>query len=190
MSFETVGSLRNFLQEKSWSCEVLATHVAVSNMTWRRLLAKPDATPLPVKYRMLLGQALEADVGDGHPAESLDPLSIVLSGTGQTEDQVLFGLAKEGGKLHLNAHAKRLALKARHTVATPRRIHNLLRDLRRIFPLVGRGSQALILGGLVYFLNPFDLIADSVLSVGLLDDLGILLLIRSRLKAVVTSVPT
>ena len=54
-----VSELRSFLDGQGLSPERLAERTGVSNMTWRRLLARPDDTPIPDKYRAVLMSFVE-----------------------------------------------------------------------------------------------------------------------------------
>lgn len=170
-----------WLDARGWSPEVLAEKVPVSNMTWRRLLAKADAEPLPAKYRALLSSLAE-ERGEVR-AERLDPVGVVLTGMGQTRSEVLSSMSSDGVAVARPRQVLAESWRRLRSGLLPTRLVGLLRDLRRSYALAGRAGQALILGGLVYFLNPFDLIADSIVSVGLVDDLGVLTLIHSRLVA-------
>ncbi|MEN9799354.1 MAG: hypothetical protein RL653_3050, partial [Pseudomonadota bacterium] len=164
---------------RGWSPEVLADKVPVSNMTWRRLLAKADAEPLPAKYRALLSPL--AGEGGAVSTDGLDPVGVVLSGMQQTRSEVLSSLSTDGAAVARPRQVLAESGRRLRSGLLPSRLVRLLRSLRSAYALAGRAGQALILGGLVYFLNPFDLIADSIVSVGLVDDLGVLSLIHARL---------
>jgi uncharacterized membrane protein YkvA (DUF1232 family) len=175
----TTGELRQWLEARGWSPEVLSEKVPVSNMTWRQLLAKADAEPLPAESRALLAPLSRARGVAG--TEGLDPVGVVLSGMRQTRSEVLTSMSTDGAAV---ARLRRVLAESWRRLRSgllPSGVVGLLRSLRRSYALAGRTGQALILGGLVYFLNPFDLIADSVVSVGLVDDLGVLSLIQARL---------
>jgi uncharacterized membrane protein YkvA (DUF1232 family) len=177
VQIKTVGDLRRFLDDRKWSCETLAEHVPVSNMTWRRLLEKPDHTLFPEKYRRLIEESF---LIESPGADSLDPIELVLSGRQQTPTQFLESIAAEGlSVLSLKKHQK-LVAKAQHSISAPASVIALVQELKQKLPSVGRTSQALILGGLAYFLNPVDLINDGIIALGFIDDIGVLTLIRAK----------
>lgn len=177
MTLQTVGDLRAFLEDRGWSCEVLAQQVPVSNMTWRRLLEKADQHPIPPKYVTLL-EKLEVSAA---PPSAINPTQVVLSGMRQTKSEVLASLEDDGRAIRRPAPLLARVTARFRDATVPKRAATLLADLRRRFPTVSRSGQALILGGFAYFINPFDLIADTIPTVGFVDDIGVLLLIQSRL---------
>ncbi|MBL9039271.1 MAG: DUF1232 domain-containing protein [Archangium sp.] len=179
MSIVTVGDLRKVLDERGWSCEALAAQVPISNMTLRRLLTKPDEALVPEKYQQLLNGLLSPPAA---PAQ-LDPVEVVLSGMQQTRAEVLASLEADGRGVRKPELVLRDVGRRFDARDVPRAAMEMLSELRTHFPKVGRAGQALILGGLAYFLNPFDLIADTIVAVGFIDDLGVLALIHARMLA-------
>jgi hypothetical protein len=145
MAPTTTGELKRWLDAKGWSPETLAGHVPVSNMTWRRLLAKPADAPLPAKDRFLLASL---EPGGSVPAgEGLDPVDVVLSGIRQTRAEVLTGMSAEGAAV---AVPRRLLTESWKRVGSgplPRRLVALVKDLRQHYGVVGKAGQVLILGG-------------------------------------------
>lgn len=182
MKFETVGEVRAFLRARSWSPEQLASHVGVSNMTWRRLLARRDAQRVPDKYRAVLERHFAQPASSAAP--ELDPVAVVVSGAGGDKAALLSGLRAEGESVaEVEPLVRDVEAKARKTRVVPVRLSELVARLVDQVPKASNATKALILGGLLYFLNPFDLIADAILGIGFVDDLGILVLIRERLGA-------
>ena len=180
MRIETVGELRQHLEDEQLSPETLALKVPVSNMTWRRLLRKPDRTQLPTKYADLLEQSLTPPAA----AQEFDPKKLVCSGFGGTESEVIDRVLRDGSVTQDPKSLEKEVSQKMRITRMPEELNRLLRELIR--QLSGRPSPTqlgLILGGLAYFLNPFDLIADAVIGIGLIDDLGILTLIASKLSS-------
>jgi uncharacterized membrane protein YkvA (DUF1232 family) len=182
VKFETVGELRAFLRSRAWSPEQLAAQVGVSNMTWRRLLARRDAQRVPDKYRAVLERHFAPPAAPS--AAELDPVAVVLSGAGATKSAVLSGIRAEGAAVaEVEPLVRDVEAKARKTRRLPARLSELVVRLIEQVPKASNAAKALILGGLLYFLNPLDLVADAILGIGFVDDLGVLVLIRERLKA-------
>lgn len=176
--FERVAELRAYLAERGWSPEQLAAQVGVSNMTWRRMLARPDSTRILDKYRAVLERHCAAPaLGAG-----LDPVRVVVSGLGGSERAVLKTIASGGAAApaepEVLAQVERKRARAR---AIPGRLLESVSGLLALLPTATRTARLLILGGLLYFVNPFDLVADAVLGIGFVDDIGIALLIHKRL---------
>ena len=176
MPIDTVGSLRRFLAGKQWSCEVLAQKVPVSNMTWRRLLQKNDEAPLPQKYQALLSGLVEEP-----QATTIDEVQLVLSGMQQTPTEVIGALSAEGASVDKPQVIFEKSRKRAKSRDVPERLRALLKTTSSAFLNIGRPGQFLILGGLAYFLNPMDLIADPIVGLGFADDVGIFTVIQQRL---------
>lgn len=174
---KTIGDLRKLLEENQWSCETLSEKVPVSNMTWRRLLKKKDSVPLPEKYRTLL-MSLREEGGGSAPNE----IALVLSGMQQTQDEVVASLGADGAAV---ADSEVLFCQAETRAklkSVPAKLKQLIKDAAAGFSKLGHGGKLLVLGGVAYFVNPFDLIADPIISLGFLDDVGILTLIHQKLR--------
>ena len=174
---ETIGDLRAFLNERSWSCETLAEKVPVSNMTLRRLLARPDSDRIPEKYVSLLNAPFS-----GHSAE-IDDVAIVLSGMQQTRAEVAQTLCDDGGAVRdprLLLTQVQAKVRQNHV---PAKLKSLLKDATTTFNGLGRMGQCLILGACAYFMNPFDLIADPIVGIGFVDDIGILSIVGQKLRS-------
>lgn len=184
-ALKRVGDLRRMLDARGWSPEELAQHVPVSNMTWRRLLSRQDSDALPAKYQALLARLESPAAADAAASAqdepALDPVQVVLSGMGQTQAGVLSSMEADGAAVAAPREVLAQSTKRFRDRLVPTHVREMVADLRARWPQLGRAGQALVVGGLAYFLNPFDLIADSVLTVGFIDDLGVLTLIHGRL---------
>lgn len=166
------------MASRQWSPEELARHVPVSNMTWRRLLERADGEPIPAKYAAVL-ERLETPTATG--LAGLDPVEVVLTGLQQTQAQVLRSLEADGAAVSKGAALVKQAAGLFKRTGLPAGLKEMVVDLKRLWPTLSRGGQALVLGGLAYFINPFDLIADAVITVGFLDDLGVMALVHARI---------
>lgn len=176
MTLQTVGDLRTFLVDQGWSCEKLAEKVPVSNMTWRRLLKQPDPTQLPEKYR----QMLEPLTGDATPT-SIDEIRLVLTGMQKTQAEIVDTLSADGETIGDSKKVFRQAQNRARATLVPARLKGFVREVTEAFSTLGHTGKVLVLGGLVYFINPFDLIADPIVGLGFLDDVGIFAVIHQRL---------
>jgi uncharacterized membrane protein YkvA (DUF1232 family) len=65
----------------------------------------------------------------------------------------------------------------------PTLLTQLVSELRPLLKKASRSGRVLVLGALTYFLNPFDLIADHLIAIGLLDDIGVMMLVKSHLTS-------
>lgn len=176
MKIATIGDLRRLLAERQWSCEVLAQKVPVSNMTWRRLLEKDDSEPIPPKYQHLLAGLLEPST----PA-MVDAVQVVTSGMQQTQGEIIDLLVSDGAALSQPEEILESSRKRARLPNVPQQLHELVKSSSRALFSLGRAGQFLVFGGLAYFVNPLDLIADPIVGLGFVDDIGIFLLIRKKL---------
>jgi uncharacterized membrane protein YkvA (DUF1232 family) len=180
---QTVGQLRHFLADRGWSCERLSNHVAVSNMTWRRLLRLPDSEPIPQKYRPHLEPL--SDPESNPPAQEgvPDPVALVISGLGGTRANALRHLSTCGRNESAPETLWSRITKISADLVIPTLLTQLVSELRPLLKKASRSGRVLVLGALTYFLNPFDLIADHLIAIGLLDDIGVMMLVKSHLTS-------
>lgn len=176
--FGRVRDLRRLLDERGESPEQLAARTGVSNMTWRRLLAKRDATALPEKYRAILERHFA-------PAPAaLDAHQIAVAGLGGSESSVLAHIEREGQATTDVESVVRDAQRKQHaTPGLPERLTATLAGLAAMAPSAPLAAKALIAGALLYFLNPLDLVADALIGIGFLDDAGVLAIVFRKLRA-------
>jgi uncharacterized membrane protein YkvA (DUF1232 family) len=181
---QTVGQLRHFLADRGWSCERLSNHVAVSNMTWRRLLRLPDSEPIPQKYRPHLeplsqSEFLQPARDGGLP----DPVALVISGLGGTEANALRQLSSSGRNESTPETLWSRISKISAELVIPTLLTQLVSELKPMLNKASRSGRLLVFGALAYFVNPLDLIADHLITIGLLDDIGVMMLVKSHLTA-------
>lgn len=95
-------------------------------------------------------------------------------------------LGKPGRVMHLMKHAS-------HLVEDASQFDGIRRDLLTLFALlkdsllgryrgVSKKNLALIVAGILYLVNPMDLLPDFILGVGFLDDVSVLMMILNRLS--------
>ncbi len=179
---QTIGQLRTFLADRGWSCERLSNHVAVSNMTWRRLLRLPDDEPIPQKYRPHLEPLLPESTDSTHEAMP-DPVALVVSGLGGTKANALRHLSNCGRKESAPETLWNRITKISAELVIPTLLTQLVYELKSLLKATSRSGRLLVLGALAYFLNPLDLVADHLIAIGLLDDIGVMMLVKSHLTA-------
>lgn len=174
--FGRVRDLRRLLDERGESPEQLAARTGVSNMTWRRLLAKRDATALPEKYRAILERHFA-------PAPVLDAEGIALTGLGGSESKLLERVAQDGRAAgNLETVVRDADRKRSTTPHLPERLVANIAGLVALLPSAPLAAKALIAGALVYFLNPLDLVADALMGIGFVDDVGVLGIVFRKLR--------
>lgn len=177
----TVGDLRAFLANHGWSCERLSRHVAVSNMTWRRLLKLPDHEPIPQKYLPHLESLHSTPAPQNHTSPTPNPVALVISGLGGTKDRALRHLSQCGTQETDPDNIWTRIANLSADIIIPTLLSQLVSELKSLLKKSTRAGRLLILGALAYFLNPLDLIADHLIAIGLLDDLGVLMLVKSHI---------
>ena len=175
--FGRVRDLRLLLDERGESPEQLAERTGVSNMTWRRLLEKRGATLLPEKYRAIL----ERHFAPAPP--ELDADRIALTGLGGSEAALLKRIARDGREANVDTVLRATRRKQRRLRGVPERLTAALASLLALAPTAPMAAKALIVGALLYFLNPLDLVADALVGIGFLDDVGVLGIVLRKLRA-------
>jgi uncharacterized membrane protein YkvA (DUF1232 family) len=159
MRISTTHELSAYLASTGESPEQLARRTQMSNMTIRRLLKRKPESLIPAKYQVQLMQA---------------------SAPVQTQDfsHLMDDLLASGAKVD---DLKQLRADLEHKLEDP----NITADLRdkvrtvaaHAFSRTSLKSKALCLGALLYLINPFDLIPDTLGPIGYLDDFAVLTLV-------------
>ena len=160
----TVGQLKKYLLSSKLSPEALGLQVNISNMTIRRLLKRPANFPIPSKYQAQLDFSTQGPVTDFNIL--LDQLAVDgknYKDTAKLKTDVKNKLLIPA----LGASLKNAALE-------------LLDCLKN--PKSPTASKAICIGALLYLVNPFDLIPDTIPIVGYLDDFAVLTLAISRIR--------
>lgn len=164
MKIKSVGDLAAYLEIEALTPEELGNQLGISNMTIRRLLKKNRSNEIPLKYQTLLNQ--------------LSPMT-GLSFFNTCQDigfaHLLLQIERDGQKCKDADQTFKEASKKAKAEKLDAGILSLIRILGRA--LKGRNSikiKAIAAGALLYFLNPIDLIPDSIPHFGYIDDFAVL----------------
>jgi len=179
----TIGDLRKFLVESDQSPEIFSSQIPISNMTLRRLLELGDQETVPEKYFAVINAPIRYEAA---PAIKLAPVALVTSGFEKTQNEIIADLRLAAGATVESATG----------VATLKKDLKNRRKILGVPPLLVKGVSKLkgfvedsknpairhvAVGALLYFLNPFDLVADSIIGIGLIDDLGIITIALNKI---------
>lgn len=185
---KTVQDLKQFLEKKRLSPEAFSKITNVSHMTWRRLLNAPSHSLIKDKYKAIIIHSFPSDFVDKitqfelGSAASLDPEEIVKTGMNQNSLGIERKLAQDGEHVaSLSVILSQSKHKLEHLVnhsQMSRMIKELFKHLRSSH---SHFHKTMIVGALVYFVNPFDLIADSIMPLGLIDDLGVISIVLKKI---------
>jgi uncharacterized membrane protein YkvA (DUF1232 family) len=179
MKIRRVSDRGAFLKAKGDSPESLARKLKISNMTIRRLLKKADDTAIPDKYHA----ALDALSSSENRLAAPWPEFSVKIPTESSFGELLVELEKSGEDV------KDLE-KLQRDVTSKYDDKNIGTELRDKVALVLKSifskdlwlkQRAICIGALLYFLNPIDLIPDTIPVIGYLDDFAVLSLVGTLL---------
>jgi uncharacterized membrane protein YkvA (DUF1232 family) len=190
MKIRTVSDLRYFLEANKFSPEIFAGGLKISGMTIRRLLVKSPTTLIPEKYHAALDQVSGAPIELSLGNEALLGVEEIFGEKTSRSFKDLIGELEESGKqcqdlkkLEEDSWTK-LEDKnvGREFVALVKSLVQSLSSKNVSFQ-----SKAIAAGALLYFINPLDLIPDTIPVVGYLDDFAVLslaaaLLLKARKK--------
>lgn len=141
-------------------------------MTIRRWLRHDDAKGLPQKYWPIFDQTLfgSADLNASFQ-HGFDELESHVHGLGQGNP--------DAQHLQNEVENKMAGL----SIAKPfqERVQSLFSALKT--REITEYSRSLIYGALIYFINPMDLVPDTVPMIGLLDDYSVISMVLSSLKS-------
>jgi uncharacterized membrane protein YkvA (DUF1232 family) len=178
MKIRTVADLRNYLAERALSPEAFSHQCLISNMTLRRLLAQSEQKTIPQKYWATLDRA----VSQSPDLETTT--SFLKFGEFITEDFSAFAktLEEQGKGEHDLEKMKRDISEKNKNPHIGKKLKELVRTLFEAIKndQVSKKDKVLVIGALLYFLNPIDLIPDSIVGVGYLDDYAALSLVAAR----------
>ena len=172
MKLRTVKDLKIYLKQEKLSPESFANLALISNMTIRRLMLKPTNSPLPVKYHATFDQVtLEAKKTDHFLPNTDDFLSLVDS------------LEEAGkGEHDLNQIKEELGIKSKNPHVCKKLVNLSQMVYQSIMSnQISKKDKLLAIGAILYFLNPIDLIPDTMVGVGFLDDYAVLSMVAARL---------
>ncbi len=173
MPIRTVAHLKKFLDETTWSPERLSKEANISGMTIRRWLRCPSNTEIAAKHHANLDRV--------SGLETLLPPSFSIPGldSGSSFQELLEQIEKDG-KSYTDLK------KLEDDTKVKFKDKNVGKELREQVKLVLKSAvskklplkyKALAVGAILYFINPFDLIPDSIPVVGYLDDFAVLTLV-------------
>lgn len=178
IQIKTVGDLKNYLSQLNESPEQLSKRIPISNMTLRRLLKQDNAKEIPEKYQRLL----ETD-RTGHQAVEYtqgralsDPKSF---------DSIVEQLKVDGEKIEQPEEIERQLTEKFKKIKIDVRLKQALRTLaEEAFSSKSAHTASMALGGLLYFLNPADLIPDLIPGFGFVDDFSIATIMIDAIRRV------
>jgi uncharacterized membrane protein YkvA (DUF1232 family) len=173
MSIRKVDDLMKYSKRANRSPEEIAKVVGISNMTIRRLLKSKPSTAIPEKYWPLFER-----LGPQSPHSSAASMNLFSKMVPSFESEELMKqIEKDGINCKDPDGTLKKALKQSKKKSIGFGIGSLVSELCQV--LKSKNSlrkQAIALGALLYFLNPVDLIPDSIPVVGYLDDFAVLTL--------------
>lgn len=169
----TISDLKLRLEELGLSPEAFAAKTPISNMTIRRLLQFPGETLVPEKHRVHIEIALSA----------IANASLFENRTGTLSD-IVEQFKVDGAKVE-NVAPIHIQMKLKFDDAG-REIKDLALSLWKYASEKKssrtRVARSLAIGALLYFINPFDLIPDSLPVAGYLDDFAVMTLALAQIR--------
>lgn len=166
----TVERLNARMRDMNLSPERLAEMVPISNMTIRRLLEKPPQTVVPDKHRAHLEPVLQ--MGGSFQGEQLHDLVDQLKDDGaKVEDTKKIESQLKKKIKEVSAELRQLGNELWKYASTKKTQKSM-------------ATRSIALGALLYFINPFDLIPDSIPVVGYLDDFAVMTLALTQIHKI------
>lgn len=196
MPLRTVRDLKNYLATQKMSPEALGKDIKISNMTIRRMLRRPPAATLPEKYHLALDEHCKrAQRGSMLTAETtaspagLSDLAVKLLSAHEQNDQgesfapLLEELERSGREV---TDMQGLESKVQATMQGGRFDQRFKAHVKTLFAAIRSNKttiaqRAICAGALLYFINPFDLIPDTLPVIGYLDDFAVFSLVVALL---------
>lgn len=178
MKIRTTSALQKYLESEKLSPESFARKCLISNMTIRRYLARPEDSPLPMKYWAAFDQATLSSPSENHPSEAwfaeameqdFSGLADSLEESGQGEHD----LNQMGEDISAKKENPNVGKKLKEAASV---LFNAIKNNQ-----LPNRDRFLAIGALIYFLNPVDLIPDAMPGVGFLDDYAVLSMVVARL---------
>lgn len=169
MKIRRVKDLATYLEIEALTPESLGNKLGISNMTIRRLLKKNRSVEIPLKYQTLfdrLSPMSEFSFFSTCQDMGFEPLLLQIEMDGQK--------CKDADQKFREASKKAKAEKLGSGILSLIRV--LGRALRAENSI---RMKAIAAGALLYFLNPIDLIPDSIPSFGYIDDFAVLTIAAS-----------
>jgi uncharacterized membrane protein YkvA (DUF1232 family) len=173
-----IGDLRSYMKRTHSSPEAVSKKIPLSNMTIRRLLQLADSKLIPEKYQLHVASILNNDETTNSAPVAPKANNFVVN-----EDMIsqLIRDAKKADDTDKVRQDLDKKLKKESFHAT---ILNSIKTLREFAFSKGASRKKLIaIGALIYFINPFDLLPDTLPVVGYLDDIGVMTLAIQQIMA-------
>ena len=174
----SVEDLQKFLDERRLSPEAFAREVKISNMTVRRLLRRPVHSPIPDKYQLQIQKAVASNGNDWASqflanvhGKGFEPLLKRIEDDG-VANSVSLDQIKRDSDSTLGHEGMPKTMKSL--------VYGFYDFLSKPSP---KSKKALAIGALLYFVNPLDLIPDTIVGVGYLDDFAVLTLVWKHLMS-------
>jgi uncharacterized membrane protein YkvA (DUF1232 family) len=166
----TIRDLEQYMTAHDLSPEAMARKIFISNMTIRRMLRRKPSEKISEKYWPIFDQLL----AEGF--ESPDSHLLQISANLFTDFQSLTQELENSGREYPDTHQLKedVAFKLKREnigIGLKTSVKTLLSTLSG--PNVPLSSRAIAVGALLYFLNPADLIPDTLVGVGYLDDISV-----------------
>jgi len=180
---KTISDLKRHLASSGLSPETLARDVKISNMTIRRLLQRPDSDLIPEKYLLQFQRSQTTPEGLGAEMWT-ERLQSLFNPAGGKDFEQLWSDLEESGKTAGDYQG--LQQRTKKKLLDPN-LGRLIKDqVKTVMKALFTDSIPLRLrlicaGALLYFINPMDLIPDTVPVVGYLDDFAIMSLVVGAL---------
>ena len=174
MKLRTVGDLREYLSQNSLSPEKLSGLCGISNMTVRRWLKNEATSPLPSKYWPIFDHSFAKS-----PDASLAQTFQFGDGFPDLEKHV-FDL---GSSLSASANIESEFVEKSKDESIAK---GLIDKVKLLFSLVKSDQithyqRTLVLGAIVYFISPFDLVPDPTPIMGYLDDYAVVTMVLASI---------
>lgn len=168
----TVEMLSAKMKKLELSPEKLSEMVPLSNMTIRRLLAKSPGTKISEKHRVLLNPVFQKSPFAEkwqHGSGDLESVVDQLQTDGAQVESVAELKTQLAGKFKLvSGEMIRLAKTLWQYAAMKKDDKSFV-------------TRSIAIGAILYFINPFDLVPDSIPVVGYLDDFAVMTLALSKI---------
>jgi uncharacterized membrane protein YkvA (DUF1232 family) len=171
LKIRSVSDLQEFMRHTGRSPEALAKELKLSNMTIRRLLKKAPDTLVADKYHSALDSL--------SVPSAFSMLQAVAGGSPSSFAELIKELERSGGEV---ADLEKL----KTDVEQKNKDVNIGWEIKEKVSFVLKGVfskdlplkyKALCVGAILYFINPIDLIPDSIPIIGYLDDFAVLTLV-------------
>ena len=175
----TIQDLKAHLLVQNISPEFFAKRSGLSHMTIRRWLRRKPSQIIHAKYYSLLDACLKAgDEAQGPCQAQLGHLSEALSKGEEGFSSVISYLEQTAKEAKSISHIRQ---EIRSKMAHSKFDQILKQNIKKLWALatnqgVSNRQRLIAVGALLYFLNPLDLVPDTIPGIGYLDDLAVMVI--------------